>query len=72
MLKSVIISAGEDCKEVLESFYQGPYKGGALWNARCLGGRTWAGTINNDATGSVLDCTVLKRVAQVECFVRLP
>jgi hypothetical protein len=75
MLKSIIISAGEECREVTESFFQGTMpNGAAFWNVRCLGGRTWAVTINNDARGStkVIDCIDLRRLAQTECFERWP
>ena len=60
----------ESCR-VTRSFFQGFDKSGAAsWNVACANGKTLSILINNDARGSsrILDCAVLKALANVECF----
>ena len=45
----------------------------AFWSVRCQDGRSFQVTIEPDALGhtSIMNCAVLKAVADVDCFVRL-
>jgi hypothetical protein len=65
---------GEPCGAVSRTFYQGilAKDRSAFWNVRCSNGRSYAISINNDATGStrILDCKVLKTIAGVDCFTK--
>jgi hypothetical protein len=57
--------------QVTRSFFQGSDKfGGASWNVACANGEALSILINNDARGStrILECSVLKAVANIECF----
>lgn len=63
--------ASESCGQVTRNFYQGMDKDkGAHWNVACSNNATYAIRINNDANGStsVMDCSVMKAVAKVNCF----
>lgn len=62
----------ERCGRVTYSFYQGSDKSGAaFWNVRCTNGMSYSVAIYPDRTGStkVLECSVLKALANVDCFV---
>ena len=45
----------------------------AFWSVHCANGRAYQVTVEANATGStsVMDCAVLKAVADVDCFTRL-
>jgi hypothetical protein len=62
----------EPCR-VTRSFFQGFDKSGAAsWNVACANGKALSILVNNDARGStrILECSVLKAVARIECFKR--
>jgi len=69
-LSALMALSAEDCR-VTRNFFQGFDKSrNATWNVACSNGKKLAITIYNDATGStkILDCSVLKALANVECF----
>ncbi|MGA2716010.1 MAG: hypothetical protein ABSG41_23160 [Bryobacteraceae bacterium] len=64
--------AGEGCSGD-SAFYMGMDKETrAYWSVRCTNGRSYQVQIQPNATGStsVMDCDVLKTVANVSCFTR--
>jgi hypothetical protein len=73
-LGTVVGSTGDRCKGT-ESFFMGmsPKDNSALWSVRCSTGKSYEISIDADATGttSVMDCSILKAVADVDCFARL-
>lgn len=70
-LAGLIKRSDEPCGRITKSFFQGLDKSGnAFWNVRCSNKKAFVVMIYNDATGStkILECSVLKAVAGVECF----
>jgi hypothetical protein len=65
--------AGEGCSGDYV-FYMGMDKEtDAYWSVRCVNGRSYQVQIKPNATGStsIMDCDLLKAVANVSCFVKL-
>lgn len=73
-LAHVVRSVGDQCSGS-DDFFMGIDRTShqALWNVRCSNGRAYEIAIEANSTGStkVLDCAILKRVANVACFQRL-
>ena len=70
-LAQFMAKSGESCGQVTKSFLQGQDKSGkAFWNVQCSNKKSFSIIINNDNIGStrILDCSILKAVAGVECF----
>lgn len=55
------------------AFYMGMYQQEAMWSVGCTNGKSYEVKLAADAVGTteVLDCSVLKAVAHVNCFVKL-
>lgn len=72
LLVVAIKSAGESCVAADRTFYQGRDKssGSAFYNVQCHRGDAYAVMVRNDARMStqVLSCSMLKTVAQVNCW----
>jgi hypothetical protein len=70
-LNRFLIQSGETC-EVTRTFFQGVNKadGSAFWNVACRNSGALSIMITADAGGStrITDCSVIKAVANVECF----
>lgn len=68
ILKTTIVSAGEDCGRVERVVYKGIGPDGAgFWGVGCSSGRSYVVSVEANATGStkVLDCALLP-----DCFKR--
>jgi hypothetical protein len=64
--------AGEECGGV-SAFYMGMDKEtNVFWSVRCANSKSYQIQIQPNATGStrIMDCAVLKAVADVDCFVK--
>ena len=64
----------DPCGSVMRTFFQGQASDGtANWSVGCSNGRSYAVSLFNDSQGStkVLDCRLLKAVAQIDCFKKL-
>lgn len=70
-LTAFMRQSGERCV-VTRSFFQGIHEasGDAFWNVACQNSSALSIMIKNNATGStkVLECGVMKAIANVECF----
>lgn len=55
------------------AFYMGMYEKEALWSVGCTNGKSYEVKLAADAMGTAesLDCSVLKAIAHVNCFVKL-
>lgn len=74
-LAAVVQASDESCREVTRNFHQGFYDEdrSSFWNVTCSNGASYVVTVVADAEGStrVMSCSVLKMVADVDCFTRL-
>ena len=73
-LGRVVASSGDSCTGT-KTFFMGlnPKDNEAYWSVGCTNGKSYEVAIKADATGhtSVVDCAVMKAMADVDCFVKL-
>jgi hypothetical protein len=73
-LAHVVESSGYLCTGT-KTFFMGlnPKDNEAYWSVRCTSGKSYEVAIKADATGhtSVVDCAVMKAMADVDCFVKM-
>jgi hypothetical protein len=73
-LARVVESSGDRCTGT-KAFFMGlnPKDNEAYWSVGCTNGKSYEVAIKADATGhtSVVDCAVMKAMADVNCFVKL-
>lgn len=70
VLRSTIVSAGDLCDRVTRVFNQGTEteSGDVFWNVACGNGKNYAVKVTSRGQATVLDCNIMKVVANVECF----
>lgn len=73
-LAHVVESSGYLCTGT-KTFFMGlnPKDNEAYWSVRCTSGKSYEVAIKADATGhtSVVDCAIMKAMADVDCFVKM-
>lgn len=66
-LRRAVQDAGEPCKRIEASAYQGIYKSLHMWTARCSEGREWGLFIAPNGDVQVRSCAHLKQLGLPEC-----
>lgn len=73
-LAKVVASSGDRCTGT-KAFFMGlnPKDNEAYWSVGCTNGKSYEVAIKADATGhtSVVDCAIMKAMADVDCFVKM-
>lgn len=67
-LRRAIQDAGQSCKRIVGSAYQGPYKGQHQWVGRCEPGGDWAVFLAPNGDVQVRSCADVKALELPECI----
>jgi hypothetical protein len=74
VLAHIVESSGDLCTGT-KAFFMGlnPKDNEAYWSVRCTNGKSYEVAIKADAFGhtSVVDCAIMKAMADVDCFVKM-